>query len=132
MSDEDKRDRFLMDYFIGELREFEKQTKKDKHWAHSVCKASRAAHLRVLLEGPPADTIDAVIECLNRLRGKVMLVAATEPEAEKYADNVAARIDGLKRFKNGDSPAEPPGATDEEKEVIKMVGECWAYARGRK
>jgi len=126
-------DPILLEYLTGELGGIEKQEPKDAHWAHSVCKASRAVHMRVLIEDPPPPAVDAVVEQLGRLCADVMMIAANAvPEAGKYVDNIEARIDSLKRFKNGQSPRVPDGATKEEQEIVKMVGECRAYARGRR
>jgi hypothetical protein len=114
-----------IDTLLDELAGLAEEIKPNAHWAHLVCKASRAIHMQIIIYHPSDEAIAAVVALLKKLR---LLVEAV-PDAEAYEANIRWRISRLEEFRKGVLPSVPQKATLETKTIIQCMRDCHEIAQ---
>ena len=107
-------------YVLGDLKALEHAPIKNKAWGSSVCKESRAAHLRALRDDISGEDACLVAGAIAVLLPSLETLAKKVPDARCFLNNVDWRVRSLMSIGKGGNPIAPPDATPEEQRLVAV------------
>lgn len=137
-SNVDRSRGLVVDYIEGDLRTLAAVKQPDVAWGYKVCKAGRAAHIRVWYGRPKNPAVFRLIRTFKRLHEQLLaLHSRLKKKAPKqaqdvylYARNTETRRKSLKNYTKGLLPILPEDAAEEEKQMYERAVQCHKVAKG--